>query len=273
MCLIAAAAIALPTSAQGQWVESPGSGWVSVTAYHHDTRSRYDWRGEDQLFFADGHAVTTSVYVTAALGVWPGVDLWAQAPVHRLRFDDISGDRSSTGIGDPRLWVRVAPLRLLGSSFPFAIRGGAKLPAGDFPIDAEVIPLGEGQRDWEVMLELGHSFYPAPLYAAGWVGYRWREPDEAQRDWGNETFFLAQVGGSLSRFGYKLIAEGWSGDTPVIEGVPTPNSRREYLQITPSLTVPLGPGQVEAGLRVPVLGKNLPTGSALVLGYFRSWSR
>jgi hypothetical protein len=263
----------LPGPVTGQWVQAPGTGWVAAAVHYQDTRERYDILGETRPFFANGHAVTTSLYLTSALGILPGVDVWAQVPFHRLQFDDITGERNSTGIGDPKAWVRVAPMRLVGSDFPLAVRAGVKLPVGDFPIDAEVVPLGEGQRDWEVILEVGHSFYPASVYAMAWIGYRWREKDEkTDRDWGDERFFFAQVGGSFGKLGYKVIAEGWDGRTPVLEGIPTRNSRRDFAQVMPTLTYPLGPGQLEAGARVPIRGRNLPAGEALILGYFFDWS-
>ena len=106
-----------------------------------------------------------------------------------------------------------------------------------------------------------------------WVGYRWRErDDESQRDWGNERFFLAQVGGTVGKIGYKVIAEGWDGLTPIIEGIATPTAERAYAQVMPMLTYPLGRGQLEAGVRWPIYGRNLPSGEALVLGYFFDWS-
>ncbi|HSR42529.1 MAG TPA: hypothetical protein VLL48_10160 [Longimicrobiales bacterium] len=261
------------TSLAAQWVEPPGTGWVSLTAYHHDTRQRFDSRGDEQPFFAEGHAIATSLYISSAVGVVQGLDVWAEIPFHRLQFDDVVDERTSTGIGDPRFWLRLAPLRFVGSDFPLALRAGVKLPAGDFPIDAEVIPLGEGQRDWEVIVEVGHSFYPAPHYVMAWLGHRWREEEEKTlRDWGDERFFLAQVGGSLGSVGYKVLAEGWTGDTPIIEGIPVPSASREFAQVTPSLTYAVGPGQLEAGVRLPIGGHNLPAGHALVLGYFFTWS-
>jgi hypothetical protein len=263
----------LPEPIAGQWVEAPGNGWVASSLYYLDTRERYDIQSEKTPLFAEGHAVATSIFVTAAIGIWSGIDAWIEMPFHRLQFDDITADRTKTGIGDPKAWVRVAPLSYFGFGFPLAIRGGVKLPAGDFPVDAEIIPLGEGQRDWELIAEVGHSFYPRSLYALAWLGYRWREINqEIERDYGNEVFFLAQVGGQVGKLGYKVIAEGWDGDTPVIEGIPTENSSREYLQVTPSLLYPIGPGQFELGARIPLAGKNLPAGEALVLGYFWNWS-
>ena len=165
----------------GQWVEEPGKGWVALAVYHQDTRDRFGIDGDTRALSAEGRAVTTSSFLTMAMGLAPGVDLWSQFSFHRLRYDDVAGRRSSTGIGDARLWVRAAPLRWLGSKLPFAIRAGFKVPVGDFDVDAEVIPLGDGQRDWEAMAELGHSFWPRSLYLSGWVGYRWREENVESR--------------------------------------------------------------------------------------------
>ena len=66
--------------------------------------------------------------------------------------------RSEKGIGDANVWLRVAPVKYLGIDFPCALRGGVKLPIGSAPIDAEIIPLSEGQTDWEMLEEVGHSF-------------------------------------------------------------------------------------------------------------------
>ena len=198
-----------------------------------------------------------------------GVDAWAQFSFQRLEFDDLVGMRTSTGFGDVRLYVRTSPLRLLGMTTPLAIRAGVKLPVGDFDVGSNMIPLGDGQRDWELMLELGPSFYPAPTYVMGWIGYRWREEaTEDARDFGDERFFYAAVGGGAGPIGYKVGLEGWYGGTPVFSGVETPGEKREMARFHPSLLVPAGPGQVEIGMRWPLAGKNLPAGKDLVLGYF-----
>ena len=254
-------------------MESPGRGWVSLSIFHHDTEDAFGTRGKVQPFFADGHAVATSVYLTAAIGVVPGIDAWIQAPYHRLKYTDAAGERVRKGIGDSRFFLRVRPLDYLGLDLPLAVRGGVKVPVGDFKVDAEVIPLGDGQRDWELMAEAGHSFYPRPVYVMGWAGYRWREADEKTlRDYGDEVFFYSALGGQTSRLGYKVALEGWYGDTPVFEGIPVRSARREMLQVIPTLLVPVGKGQLEIGGRFPLSGRNLPSGPALVLGYFMNWS-
>jgi len=256
----------------GQWVEEPGKGWVALAVYHQDTRDRFGIEGDTRALSAEGRAVTTSSFLTLAMGLAPGVDLWSQLSFHRLRYDDVGGRRSSTGIGDTRLWVRAAPLQWLGAELPFAIRAGFKVPVGDFDVDAEVIPLGDGQRDWEVMAELGHSFWPRSLYLSGWVGYRWREENaESRKDFGDEVFYFAQIGGRLGRLGCRLAVDGWDGAAGVTEGIPIPSFQRDLVQLQPSLLYDVGPGQIEAGARFALGGRNLPAGTALMIQYFTGW--
>ena len=44
--------------------------------------------------------------------------------------------------------------------------------------------------------------------------------------------------------------------------------RKRRVQVTPSVGYQTGPGVLEAGVRVPLAGRNLPAGPAIVLGYF-----
>lgn len=274
--LAGAAALGRAAPAPAQWTEAPGAGWAQLSVYHHRTDREFGPDGTVRRFFADGRAVTTSVFLTAAVGLVEGADAWVQAPVHRLRFDDAGGERVETGLGDIRLFLRAGPA-LLGARLPvaLAVRAGVKLPGSEFPVDAEVIPLTEGQRDWELMLEIGHSFHPLPLYAMGWVGNRWRERnEEIARDPGDERFAFAAVGGDLpAAFTWKLAGEGLWGTAPRIEGLPVPSASRRLLQLFPTLGRKAGPGILEVGGRLPLSGRNLPAGPALVLGYFVAWGR
>ncbi|WP_457654219.1 transporter [Rhodocaloribacter sp.] len=263
-----------PEGARAQWIERPGEGWVQVSVYHHDTRRRYDESGnEERLFSEGGRSITTSVFVTAAGGLVRGVDVWVQVPYHRLQFNDVSDDRESTGFGDVRAHVRLGP-ELFGvrSPVPVAVRAGVKLATGEYTRDSEVIPLAEGQRDWEVMLELGHSFWPRPLYVSGWAGYRWRETNEqAVHKPGNEWFGFATVGGQAAGFHWKLSLDVLFGQTPEFLGLPLRSARRRLVQLMPSVGRAVGPGVVEVGGRFPVSGRNLPAGPSFVVGYFFKW--
>ena len=258
--------------AGGQWVGEPGKGWIALAVYHHDTGERFGPEGDAEALLADGRAVTTSSFLTTALGLVKGVDLWSQVSVHRLRYDDAAAKRSSTGVGDTRLWLRAAPLKWLGSGVPFAVRAGFKVPIGKFDVDADEVSLGDAQRDWEVMAELGHSFWPRSIYVSGWAGYRWREENaESGKDFGNEVFYYAQIGGRLGRLGYKLSVDGWNGAAGVTEGAPSPSFERDLVQLLPSLQYDVGAGQVEAGVRFALGGRNVTAGTSLMFQYFSTW--
>ena len=261
-----------PGQTSAQWIEAPWSGWVHFSVSHHDTHRLFGPDGQLQRIFADGHAVTTSLHATAALGLVRGADAWLQLPAHRLVFTDAGGRRERLGLGDPRLYLRFGPSLFGVRPVPVALRFGVKLPVGDFPVDAEVIPLGEGQRDWEWLIELGHAFREKPLYVMGWAGYRWREAN-TQLAWhpGDERIAFIAAGGRYRRLVWKLAAEGWLGRPPRIQGVRVASARREIVQALPSLGWQAGRGVIELSGRLPLAGRNLPAGPALGLGYFVRW--
>lgn len=260
--------------AGAQWVSKPGSGWASLTVFHHATDSRFDEGGAvESLFNEGGESISTSIFLTGVVGVVRGVDVWFQAPFHRLEFNDVVEDRLSTGFGDPRFHVRIGPGLFTNRSppLPLALRFGVKLPVSDFPIDTEVIPIGEGQRDWEAILETGISFWPNSTYLSGWIGYRWREPnEEIRRDFGDEVFFLVSGGGRIRAWSWKLSVEGLFGRAHEVFGLTIRADRRELVQVMPSIGRQTGPGIAELGLRLPLAGRNLPSGPAVFLGYFLS---
>ncbi|MFB6240202.1 MAG: hypothetical protein ABEJ46_01310, partial [Gemmatimonadota bacterium] len=265
LLLALAALVAAPGPADAQWVNDPGEGWIKVSVFHHDTDEEYTSSGEVRPFFADGHMITTSTFVNGEIGVQPGLDLWYQAPVHHFQFDDAAGDRTKTGIGDIRGWLRIGPEAFGLGEDPLPV------PGSDFPVDAEVIPLTEGQRDWELLVEVGRSFHPLPLYAKGWVGRRWRERNaEILWDPGDETFAFLAVGGGAGPVSWELAAEGLWSDPPVKEGIRLENEERKMIQLMPKLGVEtgLGPVQLEVGAQLPVDGRNLPAGPSLRAGFF-----
>ena len=108
------------------------------------------------------------------------------------------------------------------------------------------------------MTEVGHSFYPLPAYANGWVGYRWREPnEEVQRDFGDEGFFLAAGGRKLrGRWGFSAHCgrtderyDPSHRESPLAERralLPTAHAKVSYA---------IGPGMASLGTRIPLGGK------------------
>jgi hypothetical protein len=256
----------------GLRTEAPGAGWVQAMLSHHAARSYYGADGDPRPFGADGRVETSTLFVSAAVGIARGIDVMAQLPVHRVLSSDGAGERSRTGAGDPRLYVRVSPELVGRAQVPIALRAGVKLVGAEFPVDALVIPITEGQRDLEVAVEAGHAFWELPLYVRGWAGYRWRGPNEtASREPGNERFGYLAAGGPAGRFRWEMAIEGLSGDTPRQQGFAIPTSRRQLLQVYPSAGVVAGPGILEVGARIPLAGRNFPTGGGMTLGYSLRW--
>ena len=284
--------------AHAQWVEAPRSGWASFSMFHQNSSEKYGPSGDvenivrlaDMMMMMMGEEVTPragsvrtlSSFLTVALGVAPGLDIWIQPSYHRLQYEDGGGTITDSGLGDTRFFLRASPTRLLGSDFPLAIRAGLKVPVSSFNVGVNDIQVGDGQRDWEIAAELGHSFWPRSLYFSASAGYRWRESgefgpsmwqDAGGADFGNETFFNLSLGGGGDRpVGFKAQLEGWYGATPRFGTMMPEDQKREMLRFIPSLLITAGTGQIELGSRLPLAGTNLIAGPEWVVGYFTRFS-
>ena len=264
--------LASPGEVHGQWTEAKGAGWTSITMYQQSTSEVYDAQGDRQPYLLNGRASAFSTFITTDVGLAPGVDAWIQLAYQRLEFEDLAEIRRSAGLGDLRLYVRWSPSSRWGWSLPVAIRGGVKVPVGDFDAFSSILPLGDGQTDFELVGEVGHSFWPADAYVTGWLGYRWRRPQSLTGfEFGNERFFLVTGGWTSERLGARLGVEGWSGSEPTQLALAGTAAARRMVRVLPSLTLTLGPGVFEVGTRVPLSGRNLPAGPDLSLGYFVKW--
>lgn len=257
---------------------APGAGWLELSVLRWVSDDFFSTDGDVRPLLADGVVTTHSVYLTGSVGVLPGVEVFAQAPIHDLRFQDQTGRRARTGVGDVRAAVRVSG-QAVGLPIPVIFRGGVKLPGSDFPVDATIIPLTEGQRDWELSVEYGRNLVqtsplaPPTLYGVAWLGYRWRELNAAAaRRPGNELFGHAAVGGLLDPFDWELGIEMVLGQPPVQQGFELEGARRELWQVTPTLSYPLGPGRASLSAQVPLAGRNLPAGPSFSVGYGLSWA-
>jgi hypothetical protein len=267
-----------PGSVFGQGVGSllPGQGWVQGSIFSLHTENRFTSSGSEEALFNQGRLDLQSFLITGAVGVVTGLEVWGQLVLHSLDFREVSGSRSRTGLGDARLWLRAGP-RLLGvdeSQLPVwvGLRAGVKLPASEFPIDAQVIPLTEGQKDAELALEMGRVFGQGKYVLQGWAGLRWRaENREAGRRPGNEWFGYMSGSVTVGPFLARLAAQTLKGSPYEIVGIRVPTTRREMFELFPSISTTLGRGVLEIGSRVPVAGRNLPTGNALTIGYVLGW--
>ena len=225
-----------------------------------------------RIFWLRASSLTRSVFLTAAMGVAEGLDLWAQMPIHRLGVESLGGNSVSSGVGDVRFAARVSP-ELFGFEAPFGVRFGGKVPGSTFPVDATVLPLTEGQRDWEISLESGRAFDFLPVYVVGWVGYRWRGLNEsALYQPGDESFGHLAVGGSVYDLAWQIGADGLWGKAPIVSGLLLADQEaRRLLQIVPTVGHPVGPGTVEVSVQIPLAGRNLPSGAGVGVSYRTTW--
>jgi hypothetical protein len=273
-----------PAPSHGQWVEAPGTGWAQLQLAHQRTDTGFSKSGNvvalDELD-PDAQSIITTARLTGALGLVRGLDTWVDLPLHQQSFEGAGSDLLTTGVGDPRVFLRTGP-SLVGSDagalpVALALRGGVKLTTGTFKNDAETIALSQGQRDWSLLLEVGKSLHPLPLYVSGGTGYRWREENEKiARDLGDEWVFNTAVGGSLDRFQWKVAVDGLFGQRSIDTRTGFEFTARELVQVIPSVGWRIGPGAVQVGARLPVHGQStrsdrLPASPTFTLGYFLSW--
>lgn len=250
---------------------APGAGWGQVSLYQQRSRDFFGPDGERRDFLADSEFLTRSVFVTAAVGVLEGVELWVQAPVHRLTVESAGGRSESSGLGDVRVAARLGP-ELFRWGVPVAVRLGLKVPGSDFPVDATVLPLTEGQVDGELSVESGHSFRKLPLYVVGWAGYRLRgENRDAERTPGDEVFAHAAFGGTAGFVSWEMGADWLWGAAPEAQGLELPGEKRRLLQLVPTLGVSVAGGRLEVTSQIPVSGRNLPAGPGISVGYRHAW--
>lgn len=249
----------------------PGSGWLQLSLYGQNATESFNPLGERKTFVAGNRFRTRSAFVTGAVGVVRGLEIWGQVPVHRLSVEGPAGSSRGNGVGDVRLAARVGS-EMLGLELPIAVRAGVKLPGGDFPVDARLLPLTEGQTDIEVSVETGHAFSTLPVYAVGWLGHRWRaENATADREPGDEWFGHAAVGAGVGAFSFELGVDVLRGGAPSAQGFSLDNERRRLVLLVPTVGYDVGPGRFEATLQSPLSGRNLPAATGLSLGYRALW--
>ena len=263
-----------PTLSQGGSIRTlaPGGGWAQISLYRSRSVSGFNRNGERQDFLAQGEFLTRSIFLTASVGVVEGLDVWAQLPIHNLDVATTGGSSASSGVGDVRFAVRVTP-DLFGFDAPLGLRFGGKTPGSTFPVDATVLPLTEGQRDFEISLESGRSFDFLPIYVMGWVGYRWRGLNEADLyNPGDEGFAHLAVGGSADALTWEIGGDVLWGGAPVVAGLPLSEAEaRRLFQVVPTVGYEVGPGTFEVSVQIPLAGRNLPTGVGVGVGYRTTW--
>ncbi|MBT8336057.1 MAG: transporter, partial [Gemmatimonadetes bacterium] len=262
-----------PTLSQSGAIRTlePGSGWIQLSGYAQNATESFNPEGTRQPFVTGAEFRTRSAFLTAAVGVAWGLELWAQLPLHDLAVEGPGGSSDGDGVGDLRFAARLGS-DLVGLDLPVALRAGVKVPGSDFPVDARLLPLSEGQTDVEVSVETGRSVGALPIYWVGWLGYRWRfENETADREPGDEWFAHAAVGGGIGRFSWEIGSDVLRGRAPRAQGFSLDNEQRRLVLLVPTVGYGFGPGRLEATVQHPLSGRNLPAATGLSIGYRALW--
>ena len=257
----------------GAWTLQRGQFWGKLTYFQQRTqewyvgKGRFGAPGTRARYDFDGRYESRAVFVEGLYGVTDRLDLGLQVPYFDQSFANaaFAAPRTDTGLSDIRA---LAKLRLLAKPLVLALKAGVKIPTGGFKNEDGLIPVGEGQWDFDVVGQMGRSFWPLPLYGNLDLGYRVRTRNEQiDRDPGDEWFLNAEMGYQLVR---QLMLLGKcevlrSNPAVVFGGIEAEIKRITYL--TPALLYAVGRRTtVEAAVRFSLNGRNFPAGRQLVLG-------
>ena len=287
--LIIALSILLPQMASaGAWTLGKGHVWSKITYMSLSTNEHYDNDGNASEIPA--RYKSQQVYFDVYYGLNDRIDVGVKIPYISNEFVDVSPehpfygapDKKDSGLGDIR---GVAKINLVNSAdLVGTLKLGFKAPMGEYREVPEALSITGGQWDFEVVAQLGRSFYPVPVYGNVDLGYRLRgeyadpNPGDAggvDRTYtpGAEFVFNAEAGYSpmdklLVALKYESII-GAEYDTinnpPAGSKVETLNQSVAYL--APTVLVGLHPSvSLEAQARMTVSGSRYFAGSTYGVG-------
>lgn len=274
----------------GAWTTPAGNVWAKVSWFQQSTSEWYTDAaqpilladntlgeipaGSRQPYRFNGSYESTAVFLEGFYGITDAVDISLQIPWFDQAFDDDTriDSPSESGFSDLRVFGR---WRLLARPLLLTAKAGVKIPTGEFRNEDGLIPVGEGQWDYDVVLQAGRSFWPIPVYANADVGYRIRmENGDILRDPGDEWLINAEVGyNPLQRLLLAVKLEGLYGKAGKSFGLRTESLTKRITYLAPSLAWQFaGDATLEAAMRVSVGGRNFPAGNQITVGLSSSFA-
>ena len=288
--LIATLSVLLPQMASaGAWTLGKGHVWSMVTYMSQSTDQHYDADGNAVEIPADARFQSQQVNFNVYYGLTDQVDLGLQIPYISNKFVDKDESNAvatpppaletESGIGDLRGFAKINLLQQAG--LVGTLKLGFKLPVGDYRPVPEALSITGGQWDFDVVAQLGRSFWPVPMYANVDLGYRLRgeysdpaagEPDVIDRSYtpGAELVFNAEAGYSpMDKLLVALKYEGIVGaEYDAISNPGTPERiSQSVTYLVPTVLVGLHPNvSLEASARMTVSGSRYFAGSTYGVG-------
>lgn len=287
--LIVALSVLMPQMASaGAWTLGKGHVWSKITYMSLSTNEHYD--NDGNVGEIPARYKSQQVYFDVYYGLNDRIDVGIKIPYISNEFVDVSPehpfygapDKKDSGIGDIR---GVTKINLVNNAdLVGTLKLGFKAPMGEYREVPEALSITGGQWDFDVVAQLGRSFYPVPVYANVDLGYRLRgeytdsNPSDAggvDRTYtpGAEFVFNAEAG--YSPMGKLLVALKYESiigseyDTinnpPAGSQVETLNQSVAYL--APTVLVGLHPNvSLEAQARMTVSGSRYFAGSTYGVG-------
>ena len=220
---------------------------------------------------------TKAAYLTRALffeyerGITHRWDVKAQLPFFNIAFDDIADERTSNGPGDLRIESRY---NLVRDPLVLTVGGAIKFPTGEFVNDAEIVPVGEGQYDVDVFVEVGRSLWPVRGYVTGKIGYRFRTKNqEIDIDFGDELIWRVEGGYQFGKRIYSKIAlRGLQGFESTSFDFPIDSLRRQAVYLEPGASFTLAASRaIEVTVPISIAGRNWPAGPVLNIHFTQTF--
>ena len=263
--------VVFTASAQGPWNKKQGEGFFKLGQMAIVSDKYYTPEGTRQTIKTAGVYIT-SIYAEyglndkfTAVGFIP---FFVRNTINEQQFaispNTEEGDESNT-FGDVNIGVQYG----LKQNGPFVLSASLLLgiPSGETNGGrTQILQSGDGEFNQLLKVHGGYSFYPAPFYLAGAVGFNNRT-----KDFSDEFHFTFEAGSSIGKsvfaaLKFGLIESFNNGDATASQtGIFSNNL--EYVTFGPEISVLLGKGfGVSASVFGALRGQNILGRPAYNLG-------
>ena len=255
---IALCALLPHTAYAGAWTLQKGQVWSKLNLLTQSTSEHYLENGDVGEFPATYKS--NQVFFDIFYGVNDRVDIGIQIPYCGNKFVDIASavglpeeNAKESGIGDLRGYTKI---NLVQQAIVSTLKLGFKAPIGEYRAAPEAISVSEGQWDFDIILQIGGSLYPAPMYANIDLGFRLRQENDTGYDPPEELIYNAEIGYSLTdKFLLALKLEGIHGDD------------RRITNVAPTFLIGLNQNlSLETSMRMAVSGRKSFAGNMWAIG-------
>lgn len=267
----------------GAWTLKKGHLWGKITGMTQSTNEEYvavggagrepDLNrlyepGDRAHYRENGHYNSQVLFIDLFYGLNDRIDFGIQIPYYRREFENVGFRPANvaSGFGDMRGFAKINIAQIPVVS---TIKFGTKAPTGKFQNQDGIISAGEGQWDFELIAQIGRSFWPLPLYANIDLGYRVRlQNNTTNYDPGDEWFFNSEIGyNPIDKLLLVLKLEGIRGRPSRVLGLKLSSDVSRITYFAPTLLI--GPFQnlsFETSVRITAGGRNFPAGHIWTAG-------